>query len=468
VTSAVFKFHSVNLRAELQLALLAASEACWIYAVVLTIGTVAGAPRQVSPLGIFFVYWIALLVGRFLPRVQHAWRVLQFVTVAIALAAILIAVRVGLYGDAPLADLSWLPNYLGRTLAFFERTTAEEFSTLALIFAFLRGMSFAPRALTLWVVGFYFRLGIVIFFGAALVSALTVPVDFTVWIFVYFALSLPAIALARIEEAGQERPLGPSWALVMLTTIAATLLLGFLAAQFFTLKTINALFELLAPLDLIAQIIFTLLAVPLFFLLELAANLLAPVFDLIRNALANLQTLPIGSNPEIVRVLNVIARVVVDLVPYLRLLGVFVVVIFLGWLIARALNKRMKWEEKELYARAALEDRDGFAAAKAPPTQPARFARHEIHAENVRRIYAALLVQAEDAGMARRAAETPLEFLPRLSARFPDIAPALQAITNAYVAVHYAQQPATDAQVRELRAVWQQAREKMREAGRRR
>ncbi|MBI4672499.1 MAG: DUF4129 domain-containing protein [Chloroflexi bacterium] len=453
----------LNLRAELRLALLAATEACWIYAAVLTVGTAAGFPRQVSPVGIFLVYWIALSVGRLLPGSHQAWRLLQVITVLIALVAVLAAIRIGLYTDLPLTDVAWLPAYFARALAFFDQSTAEQFSTLALIFAFLRGLSLAQRPLTLWAVGFGFRLGIVAFFGIALFAAFTVRVDFIFWIFVYFALSLLAIALARIEDEGQEYPLGPKWAGVLLAAIATTMLLGFFASQFLTLETIGALFALLAPLGSVVRFILTLIAVPLFYLLDILGGLLAPLFDLLRSALANLKPLAPGDNPAMLDILNRVTRGVEDLYPYLRLLGVMLVIGVIGWVIARALNKRVKWAEKEMFAREQLDEDDGFAPEPRPRARAPRFARHEIHAENVRRIYAALLAQAAALGLPRRDAETPFEFLPRLVARFPDSTAALQTITDAYVAVHYAQQPATDAQVRELRAIWQHTRAEMRE-----
>lgn len=450
-----------SLRAQLRLALLAAAEACWIYAAILVLGTLAGAPREVSPFGIFLAYWIALQTGQFLPRTQLTWRILQALTLAIAVITIVTAIRIGLYPDLPLADTGWLPNYFGRLSMLLERGTAEQISTFALIFAFVRGLSFAQRALTLWTVGFQFRLGIVVFFGAAFLSALSYPVNFSEWVFLYFALSLPAIALARVEEAGQEHPLGFKWALVMSSGVCATMLLGFIAAQFFTLDSINALFQLLSPLGFVVQILLTLIAIPLFFLLNLLAGLLTPFFDFVRDLLQNLRPGLNGENPEVLKLLNEVTRIVVDLVPYLRVAGVILVVILVGWLIARALNRRVELRESELFAREQIKDSEGFAPVKPPRRARGGFARHEVHAENVRRIYAALLVQAENAGLKRRDAETPLEFLPRLTARFPQAAPALGEITNAYVAVHYAQQPATDAQVRALRALWTRVKAEM-------
>ena len=463
-TQTATKHRALNLRAELRLALLAAAQACWIYAAALVIGVNAGAARIVTPLAIFFVYWIALQTGRLLPRSHRAWRVLQIAAIGIAVIAILFAIRVDLYENAAPADVFWLPNYFGRMLTFFENGSAEFISTLALVFAFLRGMSFAQRPLTLWLIGYEFRLGIVVMFVSAFFAALTYPANFIVWIFVYFGVSLPAIALARMEEAGQERALGGKWALVLLSVIAATMLLGFLLTRFFTLETIDALFTMLAPLSYVVGILIALLSVPVVLLLDLVAKLLTPFFDFARGFLLNLRPGLNGDNPEVTRVLSEVTRVVTDLMPYARLLIIILVIFFIGWLIARALNKRMNWVEQEMFVRETVQDRDGFAPQAQARAKNARKGRREIHAENVRRIYAAMLAQAEASGLSRRDAETPFEFLPRLKEKFPYVAPALDEITRAYVAVHYAQQPSTETQVRELRALWQTTQTQMRQA----
>src|SRR5581483_6238386 len=72
------------LRAHLRLVLLAAAEACWMYAALLTFSMIAGIPHEVSHFGILLLYWAGRLTGRRLPRSKLAWRVLQFATIAIA------------------------------------------------------------------------------------------------------------------------------------------------------------------------------------------------------------------------------------------------------------------------------------------------------------------------------------------------------------------------------------------------
>jgi hypothetical protein len=456
----------LNLRGELRLALLAAAEACWIYAIALAIGTLAGFPVVVSPLGIFVVYWVGLAAGRALPRSRRAWRVLQGLTILIAFFAILAGIRIGLYPSTKVADVSWLPLYFSRVLGFFEHASAEELSTLALILAFARGLGFAQRPLTLWVIGFEFRLGIVALFLTAIFSALTVQIEIIPWIFVYFALSLVGIALARIEEAGQERPLGWRWSVVMVTALAVTMLLGFLSTQFLTLKTIDALFAFLSPLGFVLQIILTLLSIPLFFLFTLLIDLLAPVLEFLINRLGKLFPQINFSNGESQRLITEAVQRLQPVIPYLRLVGVIVVILGLSWLIARALNRRMKWIEHEAYVSEAADDKEALELESRARRPAAPFSHREIHAENVRRIYAALLAHSEILGLKRREAETPFEFLPRLVSRFPDVAGDLHTITDAYVAVHYAQQPATESQVRALRGVWQETQAAMTQAAR--
>ena len=77
-------------------------------------------------------------------------------------------------------------------------------------------------------------------------------------------------------------------------------------------------------------------------------------------------------------------------------------------------------------------------------------------AESIRRIYAALVARASDAGLPRARAETPYEYLPRLERAFPQQAVDVRAITDAYVAVHYGEREFAATEVERLRQVWRQ------------
>lgn len=456
-----------NWRAEFRLLLLAAAESCWIYALLLTLGGLSGLAHEVGYVGVVLVFWVGLMTGRILPRQKQTWRILQFVTIAIAVVVIFAAMRLAFYDDLSLFDLSWVTNYPSRVLSLFERVTPEELSTIALVFAFVRGLGFAQRALTLWTVGFEFRLGIVIFFGAAVLASFAPNINFRPWIFVYFAVSLLGISLARIEEAGQERPLGYKWALVLGGALLAMSLLGLAVTQLLTLDVVNAVFDFLSPVRFLVAGILTILALPFLYLLELLLNLIAPILTMLMQRLSQLLPNLDFARLNSLETVNQISHQLELAVPYLRLVGIVLVAVLVGWLIARALNKRMNWEEREQFTREALGERDRAEVESGKRPRAARPTPREIHAENVRRIYAALQAQAEAFGLKRNRAETPLEFLPRLSDYFPGNANEFRTITEAYVAVHYAQKPATDDQVRELRRVWQGLREQMQAQGRR-
>lgn len=458
---ATVPLRSVNSRGELRLALLAAAESCWFFAIALTVGTIAGFPRIVSPLGIFVMYMAGLLAGRILPRLPHAWRLLQILTVLVAFFALLVAIRLGLYPDLNLADVSWLPAYLSRVLTLFQRINGEVLSTVVLILAFIRALGFAQRPLTLWLVGFEFRLGIVIFFGLAILAGLATHVNFTLWIYLYFAFFLISIALARIEDAGQMGALGGRWAAVMLSMLAVTLLVGFAMTQLLTLRVVNAFFAFFAPVAFVLEAILLIIALPFIYVFDLLFQMLLPLFQLLGQSLSRLFPAQPPPLPESRQLFESVARQLESLIPYLRLFGIIVIVLGIAWLIARALNRRMTREEEEMFAREAAGQDDASRLDKRRRPAPTRVGRREIHAENVRRIYAALQAQAESLGLKRRDAETPLEYLPRLSARFPGLTMELQTITHAYVAVHYAQQTATDSRVRELRAIWQRTKQGM-------
>src|SRR6266542_5788164 len=86
--------HALNLRAELRRALLAAAEACWVYALLLTFAKIAGFARVISPFGIALVYWVALTLGYYFPRARRAWHVLQWASLAIIALTMVVAMRV--------------------------------------------------------------------------------------------------------------------------------------------------------------------------------------------------------------------------------------------------------------------------------------------------------------------------------------------------------------------------------------
>lgn len=74
---------------------------------------------------------------------------------------------------------------------------------------------------------------------------------------------------------------------------------------------------------------------------------------------------------------------------------------------------------------------------------------------SVRRIYASLAAYAGELGHPRAPAQTPYDFLPTLKRTFPDAQEEVTEITEAYVQVHYAEEPETEDMLISVRQDWQ-------------
>ena len=81
--------------------------------------------------------------------------------------------------------------------------------------------------------------------------------------------------------------------------------------------------------------------------------------------------------------------------------------------------------------------------------------RKRRSAESIRRLYASVVDLAQEAGYPRDLAETPYEHRPILYQAFPGGEEAVDAITEAYVRVHYGEVPDTQEEMEQLRRHWQ-------------
>lgn len=449
----------LNARGELRRALLAAGETCWVYAIVLVLTALARPSNLISPFAIFLTYWAALDIGRYLPRMRLKRSMLQWVNLSLAVLIILTVVRLDLYRNVPPFDITWMPTYFSRLSALFERFSPEQIATVAMVFVYMRGVGFAYRPLTLWFTGFQFRLGIVFFFGSGIVGAFAGGSDFRGLIIAYFFVSLLSIALARMEESGREMALGKAWAFLLAVACLLVVALGFFVTPLLTTSAAAAFFQALAPFGPVAEFILGLIMIPLSYVIEAILEFLIPILSVV---IESLRRLPFDLIPQTTAPLQNAAdqgtALFVSLWPYVRLLLFLMIVMGVAIIVARTLNRQMNRMEEESFVREGAAERDFKLAEKTGRRRAAPRQRHEIEAENIRRIYAALLARCQAIGFPRREAETPFEFLPRLKAHFPRAASDLSALTEAYVAVHYAQVPATGEQVRAMRGVWQRLR----------
>ncbi len=449
------------MRREFRLVLLAAMETCWTHTILTILLGVAGSRVTLSPLPLFAAYWLALIVGRVLPQTKMRWLALQFVAFGIALATVLLVVFAELYSARAVSDLGWLAHYVSALLTWTNNRGAEQIISAGAVYVFLRGLGFAQRPLTLWFVGYQFRLGVVAFLLALLFAGLTKPFapdsvfDPSPIIFFYFFISLCAIALARIEEMGGAIRYSPRWGATIAGSIAIVLILGLVALQFLNPETVKWLFLPLLPVWWVLAAILLALAFVGGFFAGWLVDLLRPLFESIARLT---QIFPQQMPPEWQDQLDK-AQADANLglfVNFGKTLLVAAALLLVGYLLARALNRRMKQIETEEYAREAIgmDETDGHTRRATSHKKKSRSLAQRLAAENIRRIYAALVARAARAGLPRRPAETPYEFLPRLQTQWQTDTDDLRAITEAYVAAHYGELDAPVEQVNRVRAAW--------------
>ncbi len=448
--------HHIRFRRELRFALLAAMETCWVYSILAYLAAVIDLPRTVSPLSIFAAYWLALVVGRVLPQRKERWVVLQAIALGIAFLTLISVARIEFYSRYELWDFSWLPRYVLVLFAFPRGIAAEHLAAMGVLYAFVRGLGFGQRPMTLWFVGFQFRLGILVFFLFLLLASTFKPFDATSWIFVYFFVSLLAIALARIDDMESQVQIGSRWAITLLASVALVLFLGLALMQILTLDSATTILILLAPLWVVLAAIVILITTPFAMLLGWLIDLLSPYFANVADVFRSLMDLISQDRTENLLEAQKQVAQFSFLEPLLKTIFVLAIILTVGYWIVKTLNRRMKLVEEERYERELLSQAERRAQrAGTPRKKTPRRRVGPLGAESIRRIYAALVARASEAGLPRAAAETPYEYLPRLERTWPDQAADLRAITNAYVDVHYGEREFAAKEVDGLRAMWQ-------------
>ena len=435
--------------------LLAAMETCWVYAILSFFAYVVSFPRFISPFAIFIAYWIAIVVGRVLPRRKERWIVLQASAILIAFITMLAIARIELYDDAWF-DFAWLPNYVVNLFSILSRLTPAHLSAAAVLFAFIRGLGFGQRPMTLWFTGYQFRLGIVIFFVLLIVASIFKQFDPSLALFIYFFISLIAIALARIDELDSAQRLSSRWSGTLVVSVIVVLCLGFLLLQFLNVDSASLLLWVFTPIGLFLSALLFLMAIPAGILAGWFVELMRPLFGQLGQMMNQMsQFMPLGAQDALENFQT--AANSPQLISILKTIAIAALILVVGYWLARALQRRMKIVEDEEYIRESVSRDERFGERgrrMKKKTAPRKKSTH-LAAESIRRIYAALVARAAENGLPRQVAETPYEFLPRLENKFADNAADLRAITDAYVDVHYAEHTATEERVKSVKEAWE-------------
>jgi hypothetical protein len=392
---------------------------------------------------------------------------------------ILLAWRVYLHPELPLADLSWIQAAGAGLLA----ASSDGYWAVmaAVLFIWWRGLALGRRAYTFETVALAFRSGLLLLAAGALLLSFVTRQQAMAFILPFFFFSLLAVALARLEDVGRikgevGRIFDLSWLGILVVVAALTVgLAGALLTWLARPEGLEMMRSLWAPIgNLLIEALLVVLAIllaPFEPILSWLSNLMAQAWlSLLEtpllgglDALQPAMTEEVGS-PQLDQLIAIVLRL-------LRLLcgaGLLALLLFAGLhALQRERQRQRELEETHEDLDVSLGDalaglwrraRDRLRGAAQLWSQFG-MSGDLLAAISVRNIYANTSRLARQRGYPRHQARTPYEYLADLRAAFPQARSEVEAITDAYVAVHYGELPTGREEMDSLRAAYQRLKE---------
>ena len=469
------EFWRPNWRKEMLYLSLATMESCWFYAwLAFILGTSRQAPR-VPRSAILFALVLALYLTRLLSQRAISLLTQRVVTIVLALLSTVLLLKLYVYVDYHVSDLSWLGRFVWEISNTFQRIHASLVIFLAGLYLWWRGIQLAQRDLGVASVSFSFRVGIIAFLWLFLLGILGFRIDATPSAFAYFFLALIALGLARIEEVSHSRlgirsPFNASWMGILSISALAVSALSMLAARVFSLGNISAAVNRLRPVVSILGKLASPALVAIAWLLELVLSFLIRVFSAVLGARSQEPT-PLGDIAEQLLQFQQARPAQGMLLLILQLIKWgFLVLLFASALAVLAFSisrfrgareaERSAEHESVWDSEGAEKDlRDALGSRwrrwrEQLQTRLARLRGEEYSLVSVREVYASLVRLAGASGLPRHEAETPYEYVATLHKAFPNSSREIRTITSAYVRAHYGERSFRPEYVQRVRDAW--------------
>ncbi|MBI2908766.1 MAG: DUF4129 domain-containing protein [Chloroflexi bacterium] len=463
---------------------LAAMEALWVYPWLVWIAVWAlpelGRPAMnfLSALGLVL---LSTLGVRYLLRQKWDLGWVQAVVVAGGILAIL-GVAEG--------------EYLGRSAPLGGYSLSSPKMVVLAVGAYLwwRGINFGRSRPAFEDVNNAFLLGVAGLLGLLLVSIVTQTLPgyggfqsvVALYVAGFFLVGLLALSLARLEmireeslQAGAGLSFNRHWLAMLVGVISFILLTTFLVAVFFSLDLAQ---RLMAPLALAADglyYLFYIVLLPISYLVAILIYLLRYLIALLRiGANTEQQTRPDYSEIERLRERAMNTGFPPEVIAVMKWLLLGLVAAAVVYFFVRAVLRYRQaqeddveeiheslgsWQELKLGLLLLLRRmlywlfpwrRPQASIAKAPVTRGPAFETSLA----IREVYRQLLARAEALGAPRRPHQTPYEYLPALRGVVAEGAPEAATITEVYVRARYSPVPAAAGEVEEVNRTWEKLR----------
>ena len=406
------------------------------------------APKDINPSALVGLVWLVLM------GLALQWRWLasrgvkltvQRVLMGAWLVALFLIAEVDTFGIAP----SPLPDALVMVPGF-----------LAAIVVWWRGMSLGNTDLHPRTVDLHFQIGTLLLIGSGLMTLLSRDMQPLPGIAAFFFASLASLPLANLEYThqhpfGRGTPMTRHWWMWVFGAVIVVLFIGSIVTAFMTGKSaVDVLITLISVLLLPLFLLLALIPVTFFdWLIALLRSLLSRLGSLSRfqpPQLPRRPELPNNTTPAI------------NLPPEANFAIAILVFAILVIVILSLMRQARKAEAAPARDASDVEGKLQAANNENSADNPSRFGldqlRRWLAAMTIRRLYVRATREAAKRGLARKAAQTPYDFLPDMQHAFPTAEADARTITEAYVAAHYGQVPDSQAALDALRAAWERMR----------
>jgi hypothetical protein len=444
-----------------------ATEACMIYPWQLLVYGLIG--HEALPFwGLCVLLWVPYGVASLLNRSKLTADRRQALVAALMLIGVLLTVRAHVYGRHPIWDLGWIADMVEGLFNTLSVLPPELMAIMLVLITWWRGIVASRHEYDIQHIWFRFRLGVVLLIVYFFVTLLGRRADLTALIFAYFFFGLMGIALARILELGgiHHSTLGSKqWVGVLAGSVLGNLALALLASLLFSRQAVRTILGWFQPLiQLVQWLLWHFLAIMAYLIWPLLEWAFSWMRRLGSEDLFLFQSSPLGSplvNPlELAEV-----EESANWLPWCRTISILLIVVGGLFLVARAIRRlaeqRAEREEVERESLWSGEDfvndlRNALLRGLEQLRNLGQFAdRHRRSAESIRKIYASMVDLATEVGYPRQLAETPYEYRGTLHRAFAGGEGAVDAITEAYVRVHYGQVPDSEEEMDQIRRYWQ-------------
>lgn len=388
----------------------------------------------------------------------------------------LVVVRVVLYRSWPVGDPSWLGQMVRDVANFAGGFPPALGLIVANLFLWQRATVATSRDPSFFNVGVSFRLGMLLLITGAALLAYVRGRNIVSFLWLYFALGLTAVAIARIGEKATEAqsagvPLPMRRFAQLLLAVGLTMAGAWLLSSIYTPEGILRLLRVFDPLWRFAA--------PLIYALLMGiAQLLNPFFLWLEARLAAMFSGRDLEVPELAPAAPTVPQVNPFermpwlpglLVDALLIVGIIVVVIagtgFLLLYLEHVRKEGLRDEAEDEGTEPATLGGGilgrGVAALRNMVGMIRRFGLGPdlLAAVSVQNIYANLCRLGRRRGHPRRPAQPPDDYLPVLVDAFGGYEEQLDRITTAYMRVHYGDHPVTRAELKQLREDYRSVRD---------